>query len=403
MTVERHLVLQEMILLPSAEWSARAEGWLVLRIAEGAGYWLTPVAAQDLNTGDLLVSPRNSNGLVRASGLGPVKLQYFFIQPRLLNGVLAIVDGQQLEAGSANSSVQTLIWPARDPLAQRFAEITVQPARAGLPLRCRLLQVWADAVAGFIRNSPESPDPLDLRDRFRLLLNQMSQAELSACSLSDLAAQLHCSERHLSRLFRAELGTPFRDRQTELRLLRAQQILEDSNTKIINVAYESGYRHLGLFNTMFKKRFGMTPSQWRLKAARKTSKTVVGILCLTLGFGTCPAVDPKFTGPDRQPVLYLGTPATPEAIARAREALHQKLLEPEASTSGKTNQAAASANDPGPKFEVRSYDVRGNTLLRKDTITTIFADARGTNVSLAQIRSLNSKPLIANAALRPWP
>ena len=58
---------------------------------------------------------------------------------------------------------------------------------------------------------------------------------------------------------------PLRARQIELRLQRARQLLGDSDAKIINVAYDSGYRHLGLFNAMFKKRFGVTPSEWRRK------------------------------------------------------------------------------------------------------------------------------------------
>src|SRR4029078_6517159 len=143
------------------------------------------------------------------------------------------------------------------------------------------------------------------------MLPHISQAELASCSLADLAGQLHCSGRHLSRLFREEFGLPFRVQQTELRLMRARQILADSNAKIINVAYESGYRHLGLFNTMFKKRFGMTPSQWRLKAARKNLSLIaltVGLLAavLTSGRATGQTTNPLA----RTPVLYLGTPAS---------------------------------------------------------------------------------------------
>ena len=48
-------------------------------------------------------------------------------------------------------------------------------------------------------------------------------------------------------------------------------MLADSDAKIINVAHESGYRHLGLFNAMFKKRFGLTPSKWRKQNTRKGS------------------------------------------------------------------------------------------------------------------------------------
>ena len=97
----------------------------------------------------------------------------------------------------------------------------------------------------------------------------MPEAELSQCSLRDLAGQLNCSERHFSRLFREEFGVPFRARQIELRLLHARQLLANSDDKIINVAYDSGYRHLGLFNVMFKKRFGVTPSEWRQQNLRK--------------------------------------------------------------------------------------------------------------------------------------
>ena len=98
----------------------------------------------------------------------------------------------------------------------------------------------------------------------------MPEAELSQCSLRDLAGQLNCSERHFTRMFREEFGVPLRARQIELRLQRARQLLTNSDAKIINVAYDSGYQHLGLFNVMFKKRFGMTPSEWRQQNLRKS-------------------------------------------------------------------------------------------------------------------------------------
>jgi len=46
-------------------------------------------------------------------------------------------------------------------------------------------------------------------------------------------------------------------------------LLADSNAKIINIAYDSGCRHLGLFNAMFKKRFGLTPVEWRRQSVHK--------------------------------------------------------------------------------------------------------------------------------------
>jgi AraC-like DNA-binding protein len=78
-----------------------------------------------------------------------------------------------------------------------------------------------------------------------------------------MAAELNCLERHFSRMFREEFGVSLRDCQNELRMQRACRLLQDFKTKISSIALECGYRHLGLFNIMFKKRFGLSPSQWR--------------------------------------------------------------------------------------------------------------------------------------------
>ena len=138
-------------------------------------------------------------------------------------------------------------------------------------MRCGLLQLWANAIANLLpAPAVESAGGGKLLERFRQLVGRMPEAELSQCSLRDLAGQLNCSERHFTRLFREEFGVPFRARQIELRLQRARQLLADSDAKIINVAYDSGYQHLGLFNLMFKKRFGMTPSEWRQQSFRKS-------------------------------------------------------------------------------------------------------------------------------------
>ena len=42
-----------------------------------------------------------------------------------------------------------------------------------------------------------------------------------------------------------------------------QAIGEAAQARLSAVAHAAGYRHLGLFNMMFKKRFGTTPGQWR--------------------------------------------------------------------------------------------------------------------------------------------
>jgi len=133
-----------------------------------------------------------------------------------------------------------------------------------LSFRCALLQLWANAMAGLLAAPVLKPTAdTKLRHRFRQLVAQMPEMELSRHSLSDLAQRLECSERHFSRLFSQEFGVSFRGHQIDSRLQHARQLLADPAKKIATVANESGYRHIGLFNSTFKRKFGMTPSEWR--------------------------------------------------------------------------------------------------------------------------------------------
>jgi hemolysin activation/secretion protein/AraC-like DNA-binding protein len=353
---QRHLILQDLTLVPSGEWSSRGEGWVVVRLVEGRGYWLQQGKASELGAGDVVVALRSGGGVLRASSLErPCKLELCFVDPRLLSGLLTLTARETIESKARDGAAPVFVLPAATPLAQRFAELASQPMRSGFSFRCRLLQLWADAVAdpGADPTEPESGE--ELTQRLDHLLGQMSEAEFAACSLGELAGQLHCSERHFSRVFHEKFGVSFRARQTETRLGRARQLLAESNDKIINIAYESGYRHLGLFNTLFKRRFRMTPSEWRLRARKAP-----------------PA--------ERKPSVGL----------RAAVMLALAWLQCCLPSFGQTN-APPAAPPPERKFEVRTFDVQGNTLLKPQTLEALFADAKGKEVTLEQIRKALAK------------
>ena len=263
MSVEQHLIIHEITLQPAGEWSPTAPGWTVVRVAEGIGYWLQGGTVGEIKEGDGFAATETSRLVLRASQLGPLKLQFFCVLPQFLNGLITVTEGHQLEQAGKNSVARAIAFPAADPFAQKFSRLVAQPQRETLAMRSALLQLWSQAVSTMLPPPSIEDSGHKLRERFRHLVAQMPDAELATRSLPELAKQLNCSERHFSRLFRAEFGVPLRKRQTELRLQRARQLLTDADAKVSMVAMESGYRHLGLFNAMFKKRFGVTPREWR--------------------------------------------------------------------------------------------------------------------------------------------
>ena len=263
MAIERHLIIHEVTVRPCGEWSPPAPSWIVVRVAEGIGYWLQGGSARELKIGDGFVATESSRLILRASQLGSLKLEFFCVQTQFLNGLITVAEGHKLELAGKNLAAHAIFFGATDPVGQKFSRLVLQPGRETLMMRSALLQLWTQAVAGVLSAPPVEDASHKLHERFRQFVAQIPDAELATRPLAELAAQLNCSERHFSRLFRVEVGVPLRRRQNELRLQWAQQLLVDADIRVVDVARESGYRSLALFNSMFKKHFGLTPSEYR--------------------------------------------------------------------------------------------------------------------------------------------
>ena len=86
-------------------------------------------------------------------------------------------------------------------------------------------------------------------------------------SLSELAARLGCTDRHLRRVFEAEFHvSPLQYRQT-CRLLLAKKLLTDTKLSVLDVAMASGFGSLRRFNTVFEREYKLTPSALRKQYA----------------------------------------------------------------------------------------------------------------------------------------
>lgn len=85
----------------------------------------------------------------------------------------------------------------------------------------------------------------------------------------DVAAQVHLSERHVSRLFHRETGQSILEYLTVLRVEMASQLLLDQELSIKQVARAVGYPDPHYFTTLFGRRTGMTPALFRKRGGTK--------------------------------------------------------------------------------------------------------------------------------------
>lgn len=86
------------------------------------------------------------------------------------------------------------------------------------------------------------------------------KAELS---LQDVAAHVGYSPNHFSTIFSQETGETFVGYLTRTRLEKACELLLHSELKLREIAERSGYSEAHYFSYLFKKHFGMPPSEYR--------------------------------------------------------------------------------------------------------------------------------------------
>jgi two-component system response regulator YesN len=91
-------------------------------------------------------------------------------------------------------------------------------------------------------------------------------------SLEDVAREVHLSSFYLSRLFKEKEGVNFVDYLTRLRLEEAKKLLVQTNDKVAAIAERVGYAEANYFSRIFRRHFGMSPSEYRQQRFRTVAE-----------------------------------------------------------------------------------------------------------------------------------
>ncbi len=259
-----HLNLQLVRLKPPEDWIPRENGLSFLFGKGGVGQFVVGSVTRSLAAGDVLVLDGASKGKLCAAKRDGVifscfsaSLEHMF--PLLISSEIPLL---QKVADDFRSSK---LYPASTPLARECHRLLEEaPPQSGLDHRGHLLRIIATILSaefetahgqrvGFVRSE----------DHMAQVFERLSTEEILKLSVEELAGKFSCSRRHLNRLFHHHFGFSVAALRMEMRLLKAVSLLRNPDAKVINVADECGFNHLGLFNTCFKRRFGASPGQYR--------------------------------------------------------------------------------------------------------------------------------------------
>ncbi|MBX6312333.1 MAG: helix-turn-helix domain-containing protein [Isosphaeraceae bacterium] len=105
--------------------------------------------------------------------------------------------------------------------------------------------------------------PVSHREAVRRYLEELRRAFFEPGDIDQAAARLGLSRRRFTQLFREVAGTSWSDHVTGLRIEHACRLLRETPRSIMAIAFECGYEDLSSFYRAFKRRMGLTPSEWR--------------------------------------------------------------------------------------------------------------------------------------------
>lgn len=114
---------------------------------------------------------------------------------------------------------------------------------------------------------PEAPG----RDRYQVELMRQVRDHMLAhladpLTINQLSARFHISPTALKDCFRQTYGRPLHQYLLEHRVRRAAELLSESNLSIVEIASAVGYNSASQFGVAFKRRYHLTPSQFRRMA-----------------------------------------------------------------------------------------------------------------------------------------
>lgn len=99
----------------------------------------------------------------------------------------------------------------------------------------------------------------------RKILDYIENHYMEDITLTMIAEHIYMNNVYLSRLFKKETGENFLDILTRVRLRKACEMLSDCTLRTYEVSEKVGIKDSGYFSQVFKKYFGMTPSEYREK------------------------------------------------------------------------------------------------------------------------------------------
>ncbi|MBY3620905.1 helix-turn-helix domain-containing protein [Acinetobacter sp. CUI P1] len=196
---------------------------------------------------------------------GSGKALSLFISPAFLAAFCPEIESIIIECKSFlyPKEEQTRFNLLRSEFASVFQAFYKNESHLPILLRSRVGILLNNLVHNFFdQNKQKDPSRSSSRERLRKATDYIHRHYRENITLSGLATTIYLSSSYLSHLFQKQLGLTFTAYVTNVRLSQAVALLRSERT-ITDIASEVGFPSTNALIDAFKRRFGVTPGQYR--------------------------------------------------------------------------------------------------------------------------------------------
>ncbi len=137
-----------------------------------------------------------------------------------------------------------------------------KPAGYELEIKSQLLHLFF-LLYGHVPYQKNDPTHSEITDKLKLVLQFIQDHYQRTVTVQELADLCHFSEYHFMRFFKRHMNMTCIEYMNQYRLEMASRQLAGTELPITSIALESGFNNISYFNRVFKKKFGVTPKEYR--------------------------------------------------------------------------------------------------------------------------------------------
>ena len=241
-----------------------------LFVIEGTCEVFVEGSINNLSKGDfVLISPHQFHKLVKNNGSIFIALQ---IDPEYIEKVVPEISLRSYHCAYCKD--HTINLEKSLEIQDLIARFISEHIKEEYGYKLYLMTVLNLLLYKIIKNFPymikkkhknDNQNNIVYQNRLKRILDYIKENYQERITLQELSEQFSLHPNYLSRYFSEYLGISFKKYLDYYRLQKSMQILTKEKITIGEVAMTSGFADIRSYNSLFKKQFGINPSEWRKK------------------------------------------------------------------------------------------------------------------------------------------